>query len=120
MDSPDRIKFDLAEATKDLERVRESIRAKEAERKVAERKVQNYVAGTEALEDAVAAMEEMGKVLGAHDSASEELDGASERLDGLESDVESRRAERESAEGRLRAAGEFYLPERGIRPRGSK
>ena len=63
-------------------------------------------------------MEEMGKVLGAHDSASEELDGASERLDGLESDVESRRAERESAEGRLRAAGEFFsFPEEGSTPR---
>lgn len=104
VDSPDRIKFDLAEATKDLERIRETIRTKEGERKEAERKVQNTVAGTEALEDAIAAMEEMGSALGGYDSASEELDGARERLDGLESDVESRRAERESEGGRLRAA----------------
>jgi chromosome segregation ATPase len=103
--SPDRIRSDLAEATRGLEGVRRSISDVQAERADVQKQAEHAGMAEDIAGRIAAVMEGMDTVVQDYEMAVEDLENAERILERMERDKERTMEEKESQERKLDAAG---------------
>ena len=107
--SPDAIKHELAEATKQLERVKNTIVQKQSERRVVHKQVESTSCAEESIKDAVVAMDTMETKVQEYEAVVEDCDDVQNRLETMENDLEERKEEIAVQEQKLGQIGELHM-----------
>lgn len=107
--SPDRTKFELAEATKKLEDVKKMIAEKESERKVLQKETEHVLQGENCLVDVMKVMDETEKKVREYETVVGELDDVQSRLEAAESNHDEKRKQMEKQKKELETIGAFCM-----------
>ena len=107
VDSPDRIRADLAEANRRLEGVKRGISETQDERATVQRRVEHANIAEEDVGRIASVMEDMDTAVQDYEMAAEDLDNAQNTLHGMEREKESMTEEKGSQEKIFDAAGRF-------------
>lgn len=99
--SPDRIKVELAEATKKLEVVKRSIQEKQNERDMTQKQVEYTNAAEECVTEVLTVMDKMETIVQEYEIVVEDCDDAQNRLEGVEANLEERMREKTAQEEQL-------------------
>ena len=105
--TPDRIRSDLAEATRRLECVRRSISDAQAERASVQKRAEHASMAEDVAGRIAAVMEGMDTAVQDYEMAAEDLENAQSTLERMERDMEGKMEEKESQERKLDAAGKL-------------
>lgn len=105
VDSPDRVRRDLAAAHEKLEEVKAAIAEKRSARAAEKKRTEHTVAAGEGVREAVAAMEAMEVRAREHEAATRDEEEARRRLEAAERDLKEKEEAREGLERQLEAAG---------------
>jgi len=108
VDSPDRIKVDLAEATNKLEEVKKEILKRQDERDGVQRQLKNTTSAEECVNDILVEMDNMETKVQEYEMAVEDCDDAQNRLDAVEHDLDGMRGKKEVQERQLETLGTLY------------
>jgi kinetochore protein Nuf2 len=109
--TPDRIRSDLAEATRRFECVRRSISDAQAERASVQKRAEHASMAEDVAGRIAAVMEGMDTAVQDYEMAAEDLENAQSTLEKMERDKEGTMEEKESQERKLDAAGKLsYFP----------
>lgn len=101
--SPDRIKVDLATATQKLEGLKDTISRTQRERTLVRKRMEHVGSAQESAVEITTAMEEMETRVQEYEVVVEDCDDAQNRLAEMEHELEGNEGEREEQESRLRA-----------------
>ena len=108
VDSPDRIKVDLAEAIDKLEEVKKEILKRQHEREGMQRQLKHTASAEECVNDILVEMDDMETKVQEYEMAVEDCDDAQNRLDAVEHDLDGMRGEKEVQERQLKTLGTLY------------
>ncbi len=103
--SPDRIKIDLANATKKLDDVKKSILESQREKEVVGKKIQHTTLAEESVRQIMVVMEEMETRVQEYELVMEDLEDVQNKLEGVEHEVEGRKGEKESLQRKFAIIG---------------
>ena len=103
--SPDRIKVDLAEATRTLDKVKKSILDNQRDRAVVKQQMEHTTSAEESVKRFMTLMEDMGERVQEYELVCEDLEDVQNKLEGMEQSLEEKRDEKEAQEKQLRIVG---------------
>ena len=107
--SPDRIKVDLAEATRTLDKVKKSILDNQRDRAVVKQQMEHTTSAEESVKRIMTLMEDMGERVQEYELVCEDLEDVQNKLEGMEQSLEEKRDEKEAQEKQLRIVGEYFI-----------
>ena len=105
--SPDRIKVDLAEATRTLEKVKKSILNNQRDRAVVKQQMEHTTSAEESVKRIMTLMEDMGERVQEYELVCEDLEDVQNKLEGMEQSLEEKRDEKEAQEKQFRIVGKY-------------
>ena len=105
--SPDRIKVDLADATRKLEKVKKSIVDTQRERTLVQQKVEHTTSAEESVKRIMSVMEDMETRVQEYELVVEDLEDVQNKLEGMEHVLEGKKAEKDSQGRQLKAIGTY-------------
>jgi len=101
--SPDRIKVDLADATRKLEKVKKSIVDTQRERTLVQQKAEHATSAEESVKRIMSVMEDMETRVQEYELVVEDLEDVQNKLEGMEHVLEGKKAEKDSQGRQLKA-----------------
>ena len=107
--SPDRIKVDLAEATRTLDKVKKSILDNQRDRAVVKQQMEHTSSAEESVKRIMTLMEDMGERVQEYELVCEDLEDVQNKLEGMEQSLEEKRDEKEAQEKQFRIVGEYFV-----------
>lgn len=105
--SPDRIKVDLAEATRTLDKVKKSILDNQRDRAVVKQQMEHTTSAEDSVKRIMTLMEGMGERVQEYELVCEDLEDVQNKLEGMEQSLEEKRDEKEAQEKQLRIVGKY-------------
>lgn len=105
--SPDRIKVELADATRKLEMVKKSIVDTQRERTLVQQKAEHTTSAEESVKRIMSVMEDMETRVQEYELVVEDLEDVQNKLEGMEHVLEGKTAEKDSQGRQLKAVGTF-------------
>lgn len=105
VDSPDRIKIDLAEAASKLERVKEDIASRQQEKDAVMKGMEHTSMAEESVQQGIAEMKEMETRVHEYEIAAEDHDDGNSRLESVERKLDEKEGEKVEKERQLERLG---------------